>query len=99
MVTGGLATIGVRIPDHPVALAILRKTGLPLATTSVNRSGKKPAVSGKESAKLFGKKVDYLIDGGVCRVRTASTVVDMSHYPFLVIREGAIPKTVLEQEV
>ncbi len=99
LVTGGLATIGVRIPDHPVALAILEASGIPLATTSVNRAGEKAAVSGKEAAKLFGKKVDYLIDGGTCRVQTASSVIDLSHYPFLVIREGAIPKTALEREV
>jgi len=99
LVTGGLATIGVRIPNHPVALAILKATGIPLATTSVNRSGQKPAVSGKDAARLFGGKVDYLIDGGICRVKTASSVIDLSHYPFMVIREGAIPKKMLEKEV
>ena len=99
LVTGGLATIGVRIPNHPVALAILKATGIPLATTSVNRSGQKPAVSGKDAAKLFGGKVDCLIDGGPCRVKTASSVIDLSHYPFTVIREGAIPKKRLEQEI
>lgn len=99
LVTGGLLTIGVRVPDHPIALELLRKMQVPLATTSVNRSGQKPAVSAKECARLFGKKVDCLIDGGACRVKTASSVVDMSHYPFTVIREGAIPKRVLEKEV
>ncbi len=99
LVTGGLATIGVRIPNHPVALSILKATGIPLATSSVNRSGQKPAVSGKDAAKLFGGKVDFLIDGGTCRVKTASSVIDLSHYPFTVIREGAIPKKMLEKEV
>jgi L-threonylcarbamoyladenylate synthase len=96
LVTGGLETIGVRIPDHPIALAILRKVGLPLATTSVNHSGEKPAVSGAACAKLFGSKVDWLIDGGVCRMKEASSVVDLSHYPFTVIRHGAISKKRLE---
>jgi L-threonylcarbamoyladenylate synthase len=99
LVTGGLSTIGVRIPDHPMALAIIKATGVPLATTSVNRSGQKPAVSGVQAAKLFGKKVDYLIDGGVCRVKTASSVIDLTHYPFMVIREGAITKKVLEKAI
>ncbi len=97
LVTGGLATIGVRIPDHPIALAILKKVGIPLATTSVNRSGRKPAISGTAAAKLFGSRVDWLIDGGVCRVKTASSVIDLSHYPFMVIREGAISKKTLER--
>jgi L-threonylcarbamoyladenylate synthase len=96
MVTGGLATIGVRIPDHPIALALLKKVGLPLATTSVNRSGQKPAVSGSACAKLFGSRVDWLIDGGTCRVKSASSVVDLSHYPFTIRREEAISKEILE---
>jgi L-threonylcarbamoyladenylate synthase len=99
LVTGGLATIGVRIPDHPVALAILKAAEIPLATTSVNRSGQSPAVSGTQAAKLFGKTVDYLIDGGICRVKTASSVVDLSHYPYTIIREGAISRKILEREV
>jgi L-threonylcarbamoyladenylate synthase len=97
LVTGGLATIGVRIPDHPMALAILKKVGIPLATTSVNRSGQAPAVSGLTATKLFGSRVDCVIDAGHCRVKEASSVIDMSHYPFTVIREGAIPKKMLEK--
>jgi len=97
LVTGGLSTIGVRIPDHPLALALLKKVGIPLATTSVNRSGEKPATSGAASAKLFGTHVDWLIDAGHCRVKAASSVVDLSHYPFTVIREEAISKQHLER--
>ena len=48
-------------------------------------------------AKLFGRHVDWLIDSGVCRVKVASSVVDLSHYPFMVTREGAISKKVLEK--
>lgn len=99
LVTGGLPTIGVRIPDHPTALALLKKAGIPLATTSVNRSGQKPAISGKTAATLFGRHVDWVIDGGVCRVKAASSVVDLSHYPFTVIRDGAIPKKKLEKAI
>jgi L-threonylcarbamoyladenylate synthase len=95
LVTGGYPTIAVRIPDHPIALSILRRVGVPLATTSVNRSGGKPAVTAS-AARLFGAKVDWMIDGGTCRVKTASSVVDMSHYPFVVKREGAIPRKELE---
>jgi L-threonylcarbamoyladenylate synthase len=97
IVTGGLVTIGVRIPDHPIALTLLKKTGIPLATTSVNKSGEDPAVSGDEAHALFGAHVDWLIDGGACRVKEASSVVDMSHYPFTVIREGALSKKLLEK--
>jgi L-threonylcarbamoyladenylate synthase len=96
IVTGGIPTIGVRIPDHPVALALLRKMDVPLATTSVNRAGEEPETTGTGAAKLFGSKVDCVIDGGACRIKEASSVVDFSHYPFTVKREGAIRKKVLE---
>ncbi len=96
MVTGGLATIGVRVPNHPVALMILRHLNIPLATTSVNRSGEPEALSGRSAQKLFGKQVDWLIDSGTCRGKKPSSVVDVSHYPYTVIREGAIPKKKLE---
>ncbi len=99
LVTGGLRTIGLRVPNHPVALAILKKVGLPLATTSVNRSGEKPAITGAAAVKLFGKQVDAVVEEGTCRVKTASSVVDLSHYPFTIIREGALPKSVLEKVV
>jgi L-threonylcarbamoyladenylate synthase len=97
LVTGGLETIGVRVPDHPVALAILKAFGMPLATTSVNRSGEDPATSGRTADKLFGAKVGWMIDGGVCPIKEASSVVDLSHYPFTIKRHGAIGKHVLEE--
>ncbi len=96
LVTGGLETLGVRIPDHPFALALLKGVGLPLATTSVNRSGEEPATSGLSAAKLFGSKVDWLIDGGACAIKKASTVIDLSSYPFTVKRLGSIAKKDLE---
>ena len=70
---------------------------MPLATTSVNRSGEKPAVSGTAAARLCGAKVDVLIDGGACRVKESSSVIDLSAFPFTVIRDGAIPKARLEK--
>lgn len=96
LVTGGLETLGVRIPDHPFALELLQKVGLPLATTSVNRSGDEPAVSGVHAAKMFGAKVDWMIDGGVCPIKASSTVLDLSSYPFTVKRLGSISKKDLE---
>jgi L-threonylcarbamoyladenylate synthase len=96
LVTGGLPTMGVRIPDHPFALAILRTVGVPLATTSVNRSGEDPATSGVSAAKIFGSKVEWMIDGGACPLKEASSVIDLSHYPFTIKRQGSIAKQALE---
>lgn len=97
LVTGGLETLGVRIPDHPVALDILKAVGIPMAVTSVNRSGEEPATSGAAADRLFGARIDWMIDGGVCRVKTASSVIDLSHYPYTVIRHGAIHKREVEE--
>ncbi len=99
MVMGGLPTIGVRIPDHPIALALLKNFGMPLATTSVNRSGQEPATTASGCRKLFGKYVEHLLDGGACRVKEPSSVVDFSHYPFTVIREGALSRKQLEKHL
>jgi L-threonylcarbamoyladenylate synthase len=97
LVMGGLQTVGVRIPAHPLALQLLEAIGVPLATTSVNRSGDDPAVSAPAAAKRFGAAVEWLLDGGPCRVKEPSSVVDVSSYPFTVIREGAIAKKALEE--
>jgi L-threonylcarbamoyladenylate synthase len=97
LVTGGLQTIGVRVPRHPIALALLEMVGVPMATTSVNRSGENPATSGHRARQVFGADVEWLIDGGVCAVKKASSVVDLSSYPFTVKRHGAIHKAVLEK--
>lgn len=96
IVAGGLSSIAVRVPDHPIANAILEKVGVPLATTSVNRAGQTPASTGLEAKRLFGSQVNWLIDGGPCRVKQPSSVVDLTHYPFMVIRDGAINKRSLE---
>jgi len=97
LVMGGAATLGVRIPDHPAALGILKRCAVPLATTSVNRSGEKPAASGHQAARLFGSQVEWVVDAGRCRVQVPSSVVDLTHFPFTVIREGAISKRELEK--
>jgi L-threonylcarbamoyladenylate synthase len=97
LVVGGIEAIGVRIPDHPIALQILKEVGLPLATTSVNHSGERAITTGTAAAKHFGSKVEWLVDGGACRVKEASSVVDVSSYPFTVIREGALGKKRLEE--
>lgn len=91
----GKSTIAVRVPDHPFARQILSAAQLPLATTSVNISGRKAVVSGEEAKKVFQGKVDVIIDGGPCDIGHESTVLDVTHFPFSVLREGALSKTQL----
>ncbi|MEA2628289.1 MAG: L-threonylcarbamoyladenylate synthase [Chloroflexota bacterium] len=84
--TGG-ATLGVRIPQHKVALDLLRVAG-PLMTTSANLHGKEPAMTAKEAGLLQG--VTVVIDGGAAPGGTASTVLDLTGPEPHVLREGAI---------
>lgn len=90
--TGGKETLALRIPDHPVTLAILKKMGQPLAVTSANRSGQAEAVSGEEAGKIFGDHVDVLVKGGFCPRGVPSTVIDVSSTHWTLVREGAITK-------
>jgi L-threonylcarbamoyladenylate synthase len=93
---GDPATVGVRAPHHPVALALLAETG-PLAVTSANLSGRPPAETCDELHALFGDHVAvYLcqedpLDG------VASTVLDLAHGPATIVREGSLPGEALIQ--
>src|SRR2546430_17505161 len=85
--TGG-GTLGVRIPNHDVALELLRAAG-PLMTTSANLHGKDPAMTASEAGALPG--VTAVLDGGAAPGGTASTVLDLTGTEAHVLREGAIP--------
>jgi L-threonylcarbamoyladenylate synthase len=84
----GGGTVGVRIPNHKVALELLRHAG-PLMTTSANLHGNEPAMNAAEASALQG--VMATIDGGVAPGGTASSVLDLTGPEPHVLREGAIP--------
>lgn len=96
-VTGGKETVAIRIPNDPVALSILRTVGLPLATTSANRSGDDPAVTGREAESVFENQVEGVVNAGRCPAGEASTVLDASSFAWTLVREGAIRKKTLEK--
>jgi L-threonylcarbamoyladenylate synthase len=97
MVMGGRSNLGARIPDCKVALALMKMCGFPLVTTSANKSGKESIKSGKEAVKEFTDKVDLIIDAGLCGKRQESTVMDVTHFPYVVIREGYLKKKDIEK--
>jgi len=99
MVMGGRSNLGTRVPDCRVARAMLKLCDFPIATTSANKSGKESAKSGKEAVKCFKGKVDMIIDAGVCKKGRESTVIDVTHFPFLVVREGCLSKRHLEKHL
>ncbi len=90
--TGGKETLAVRIPDCPVALALIKEVGAPLATTSANRSGRPDAVTGKAARQLFEGQADVILDGGACPKGVPSTVLDVSSTVWTLVREGAVSK-------
>jgi len=87
--TAGLATIGVRVPDHESARALARALG-PLPVTSANLSGRPAARDAAEVKAQLGDRIDLILDGGPTRGGVPSTVVDCSEDPARILRSGAI---------
>lgn len=90
IVTAGDKTVAVRVPAHPVPIAIIEGLGTPIVGTSANVSGKPSALTADEVQTQFGDKVDLIIDGGRCPSGKESTVVDVTVEPPVILREGAI---------
>lgn len=89
-VTAGGDTVGIRIPDHPVALPLLRLAGVPIAAPSANRSGSVSPTDADHVLEELGDDIDAIVDGGPCRFGLESTVVSMVGTP-RVLRAGAYP--------
>lgn len=93
--TGGLETVGVRCPDHPVTLAIIRAAGVPIAAPSANLSGRpSPTTAQHVKADLEGR-IDLILDGGPCRVGLESTVLSLCGTP-TILRPGGVTREMLE---
>jgi L-threonylcarbamoyladenylate synthase len=90
VVTGGLATVGLRMPAHPLALEVLRRLGRPLAAPSANRFGKvSPTCAEHVRADLAGE-VPFVLDGGPCAIGVESTIVDLSGNTAVLRRPGGV---------
>ena len=92
-VSAGLATVGLRVPDQSLCLALLERTG-PLAATSANRSGT-PAYLGDSGVEGL-PAADLFVFDGPTPLRTESTIIDVSHDELRLVREGAISQAMLE---
>jgi L-threonylcarbamoyladenylate synthase len=95
-VSGGGKTVAIRIPDHPVPIALIKGVGTPIVGTSANLSGKPSALTAEEVYTQLNNKVDLIIDGGRCPGGRESTVVDLTSKTPLILREGAISREELE---
>ena len=90
ILTAGLYTVGVRIPDNEIALRILKESSYPLATTSANESGEEDGVEVKDLIPYFDGKVDIIIDGGATKLQKASTIIRVEEERIKVLREGSL---------
>lgn len=92
IVRAGGETVSLRCPAHPLTLSLLQKAGVPLAAPSANPSGLPSPKSADEVLDYFDGKIAAVIDGGKCELGVESTLVDLSHTPYRVLRRGALSK-------
>lgn len=98
-VTAGLSTVGMRMPDHEVALRLLRKLQKPVAAPSANRSGKPSPTKGIHVEEDLQGRIPYILDGGITGIGLESTVLDVTVTPPVILRPGGITKEMLEEVI
>lgn len=97
VVTGGQQTVGLRVPAHPMAQALLREFGGGVAAPSANRFGRVSPTTAGHVRQDLGGEVDFILDGGPCPVGIESTIVDLSGGGPALLRPGGIPREALEE--
>ncbi len=96
LASSGLDTLAVRVPDHPLAQALLRAVGRPLVAPSANPSGRLSPTTAADVRDAMGDKVAVVLDGGPCRVGVESTVVDLSGDRPTLLRPGGVTAEAIE---
>lgn len=96
LVSAGLPTLAIRVPDHPIARALLEATGRPLAAPSANRSGHVSATRAAHVASDLGDRVEMILDGGPTAFGLESTILAVTKDEITLLRPGAIPIETLE---
>ncbi len=99
IVTSGLDSVGLRMPDHSLTLALLRTTGYPLAAPSANPFGYISPTSAKHVADQLGEKIPMILDGGDCAIGLESTIVDCTGQHPIVLRLGGTSIEAMERIV
>lgn len=92
IVRAGGETLGLRCPDHPMTLELLRRTELPFAAPSANPSDRPSPGTAEQVRAYFDGKIAAIVDGGACGLGRESTLLDMSRTPYRVLRQGALPE-------
>jgi L-threonylcarbamoyladenylate synthase len=96
IVTAGLPTVGLRVPAHPLALALIHAAGVPIAAPSANLFTELSPTSAEHVRQSLGDAVDYVLDGGAATVGIESTVLSLVATQPVLLRPGVIPITEIE---
>ncbi len=91
LVTSGLPTVAVRVPDHDLTRRVLRKANLPVAAPSANPFGRLSPTTAEHVRQLLGHRIDAILDGGPCRVGVESTILKIDGDRVKLLRPGGIP--------
>ncbi|MDD2215416.1 MAG: L-threonylcarbamoyladenylate synthase [Eubacteriales bacterium] len=97
--TGGLSTIAIRMPDHPVALELIKQSGCPIAAPSANLSGRPSPTKGDHVIEDLNGKIPMILKGGNCRVGIESTVLDLTSEIPTILRPGILTQGDLEMVI
>jgi L-threonylcarbamoyladenylate synthase len=99
IVTAGLPTVGLRMPAHPIAQALIEAAGVPLAAPSANRFTELSPTTADHVRHSLGSEVDFILDGGPCQVGIESTVLSLVGHQPVLLRPGGISRSQLEAVV
>lgn len=96
-VTAGLPTVAVRMPNHPVALALIEASGVPIAAPSANKFGRPSPTTAEHVLHDLAGRIDGILDAGPTQVGVESTVLDLTKIPPVILRPGGVGKEALEK--
>ncbi len=96
LVTSGLDSVAVRVPNHPVALALIEASGVPIAAPSANRFGHTSPTTAKHVLHDLDGRIEIILDGGSAAIGVESTVLDLSTTPPRILRPGGVTREMLE---
>jgi L-threonylcarbamoyladenylate synthase len=99
LLTAGTGKIGVRVSSHPVASALAKSFAHPITATSANVSGVTECANAAEVIQCLGDRIDLVIDGGQTSVIMGSTILDVTVFPPVILREGIIPASLLSEVI
>ncbi len=98
-VTAGLPSVALRMPSHPLALAVIQAAGIPIAAPSANRFTELSPTTAQHVREGLGDRVDFILDGGSCAVGIESTVISLAGPKPRILRPGMVSQTQIEEVI